>query len=172
LNRDQAKQYLCASEAYINKQTSKIIFDFPKLPNSWIWKGYYTRNLNSAALQHFGKVAIRVAYDKTHDRHHAYLPLFIIPYIALTIFDINFLVTYFLKGLTVDEIIQYYSKDLREYYDLSTSSCYYYLKWFVIQARTALNYSFNNNSILNLKDLNSTNLFDQYLKYLMQYHPP
>lgn len=135
------------------EKNARFLFEFPPLPNGWIWNGYYSRELNSPFLNFFGKVAIRVAYDEENNCHHAYIPAFITPYLHITIYDLKIIIEAFLKSLSVQETLDEYSSiGSKEYYDLSSSSIYYLLKWFIRKVHIWLEVQVSSNSISNFKN--------------------
>lgn len=164
-NKTDTQQYLKASSDYISSDNHKIVYDFPSLPSGWVWNGYYTRTINSVALDYFGDVAIRVAYDKKNKKHHAYLPIFIIPFLKITIFDLQLIIINFFKFNSIFDVIEQYSIGALEYLDLSTSTCYSYLNWFMTECRTKLNVQFDNNCLSDLR-YKSPSILNQYLEYL------
>lgn len=136
VQKELALEYFLASSIYF-KEGSPLAVDFPPLPSDWVWNGYYRRVINSPVLGFFGEVAIRVSYDKTSGIHHAYIPTFIIPYLKITTYDLEFLIKSFHQSFVASEVIEKYSQiNDKEYFDLSFSSLYFLIEWFIRKCRT------------------------------------
>ena len=162
-----AIKYINSSSEYLAKGALPLPWDYPQLPNGWVWNGYYTRIVNSPYLNFFGKVAIRVAYDKVNDRHHAFIPGFIIPGLRTTTYDLKILLESFLSCFIINDAIEKYSGSLsREYFDLPVSTAYFLLQWFIRKCRTWLGVRTETNSILELKEFS----LETVKKFILDLH--
>lgn len=144
----------------------------PVLDPGWEWNGFYTRQLNSPFLHFFGKVAIRVAYDKKNKVHHAFIPAFIVPGLKLTVFDLQVLITSFMESFSTSLTLENYSKELPEYYDLPLSSFYHLLAWFCRRCRSVLNLPIEGNSINHLRPYLNGLILGRFLKDINTRAPP
>ncbi len=149
-----------------------LISLFPELNTPWVWNGYYTRQLNSPSLNFFGKVAIRVAYNKEKRAHHAFIPSFIIPHLKLTSFDLQLLISTFIESVSVSLCLEKYSEKLPEYFDLAPSSFYFLLMWVCKKFRSVLNLPISGNSLNHFLPYLNQHNFLNLLKNLNARSPP
>jgi hypothetical protein len=87
----------------------------------------------------FGQVAIRVAYDKINEVHHAYFPAFIIPGLHITTYDLQFILESFLECFSLGKTQQaFIDCQNQEFFDYPFSSLYWLLIWFLKVANAYL----------------------------------
>lgn len=148
------------------EENAPLGFDFPNLPAGWVWNGYYSRIINSPILGHFDKVAIRVAYDKQNKVHHSCFPAFIIPYLKITTYDLQFIIKSYLLSFCAFEVANQYSQiNSNEFFDLPLSSIYSLLVWFIKKCRTFEICFFESNSISVLRG-GHDQLLEKFLHFL------
>jgi hypothetical protein len=162
-----AIKYIKFSREYTDGGILPLPWDFPTLSEGWVWNGYYTRLLISPVLNFFGKIAFRVAYNKLENRHHAFIPAFIIPGLNTTIYDLKILLESFLSCFLINDAIEKYSSSSsQEYFDLPVSTAYFRLAWFIRKCRTWLGMVIETNSIQELKKFS----LDVVQKFILDLH--
>ena len=172
VDKASAIKYIKCSTEYLEKNARPLPWDYPPLPVGWVWKGYYTRNLNSPVLNYFGKVAIRLAYVKSQKRHHAFIPGFIIPWHGITIFDLEIFLKAFFFSFTIGYAVEKYSDSSpKEHFDLPVSTAYFRLAWFIRKCRTWLGMATATNSIQELRSF-SIEAVDKFILDLHARAPP
>jgi hypothetical protein len=143
-----------------------LFFDFPALPEREVWNGYYLRNLNSPILNFFGKVAIRVSYNKLTNEHHSYIPCFIIPYLSFSLFELKFILESYLKMFSVSSIYQDINElQDSEYFDFPPATLYFLLSYFLRICNQYLGINISSYSISSYRNI-PTNFWGKYTQYL------